>query len=1089
MRPIELKIKGINSYREEQVINFNQLTSQGFFGIFGPTGSGKSTILDAITLALYAKLPRGSKNFININETSASVSFRFSITTTETKEYLVERSFRYPGKDRSSTARNTTARLSLLSDVDTEILADKPTDVTRSCTDLLGLSSDDFLRTVVLPQGQFSDFLKLKNQERRGMLQRIFHLERYGIELTRKVAAARQRMDIEVSSSEGQLQAYDDISKEALDNISSELVELKENLEKEELTEKELSEKYQLLNELKELKAEYDSLLYRETDMLSSKKQIEDIETALLAVKQAESIYPLYKDYKVRLKESNQSQKDIDSLLSDEKKLKQQQSCLEQEMEDNQYPKAIKKLADKEDILKQSTILKEKLDDIQKAILAAQERLSKKQKESDSLNEDSLYYEKELIAKNEELDSLLMQQQKCVVDSRYRQCIEDGRLAENTYRTKRDYYTEAKGKLETCRQMLSAKEQQFTQESLLFQQQIKELLTICAEAESIGKQLESEINQCNEGITKQKKEYLLEELSHYIKDGEKCPLCGNIHPSYVFSNKEEALGASLKDKTNELNALKEKQQYVSQTVLLLQASLSGKEKELSSDEIIETILPADIGTWIEDKKANLSDMLTAFSEQCLKCTSIKASMKEVKDQLKKAKDEVTEFYKALKSLLDNIKTLRKEYDIADFTKEFDLIVEKEKKREEYEEQIKALRLKISELEKSKEDINKRKNSLLQELTKCQAEEKQRVDEKKSLCEQFPDNFNESEDYQSALKTTESEKNILTEKYENWKKSEQEVQASLQKVSGSLQTQENCLKSSQEKQREAYAVYLKELERLGLSPDFDVEKNLMEEDKKQSLLEKVNSYKESLKDIDTQKTYLKGKIKDQTFDEKEWKDLIEALSTSKESLLNYRKKIAVYESQSTDIQKRLAQKDEINAKYQQIIHRRSIIRELEELFKGNAFIEYVAESRLRYIAKEASSILSHISNGNYTLDVNDATEFVIRDNKNGGVLRAADTLSGGEIFITSLSLALALSSSIQLNGSAPLELFFLDEGFGSLDDELLNIVMDSLERIKTDRRSIGIISHVENLKERVPVKLLIEPSQNTGSGSHIRVQYS
>ncbi|MCO7155394.1 AAA family ATPase [Anaerobutyricum hallii] len=66
MRPIELKIKGINSYREEQVINFNQLTSQGFFGIFGPTGSGKSTILDAITLALYAKLPRGSKILLTL---------------------------------------------------------------------------------------------------------------------------------------------------------------------------------------------------------------------------------------------------------------------------------------------------------------------------------------------------------------------------------------------------------------------------------------------------------------------------------------------------------------------------------------------------------------------------------------------------------------------------------------------------------------------------------------------------------------------------------------------------------------------------------------------------------------------------------------------------------------------------------------------------------------------------------------------------------------------------------------------------------------------------------------------------------------
>ena len=549
MRPIELKIKGINSYREEQVINFSQLTSQGFFGIFGPTGSGKSTILDAITLALYAKLPRGSKNFININESSASVSFRFSITTTETKEYLVERSFRYPGKDRTSTARNTTARLSLLSETDIDVLADKPTDVTRSCTDLLGLSSDDFLRTVVLPQGQFSDFLKLKNQERRGMLQRIFHLERYGIELTRKVAAARQRMDIEVSSSEGKLQAYDDISKEILDNISSELTELKGKLEKEELTEKELSAKYQLLSELKELKSEYDNLCRKETEVLSSKKQIEDIESSLVSVKQAESIYLLYKDYKARLNESEQGQKDIDFLLSNAKKLKQRQSCLEQEMEDNQYPKAIKKLAEKEDTLQQSASLKEKLDDIQKEILVTQEKLSDKQKESDSLKRDSLLYEKELIKKNEELDSLLLQQQKCVVDSRYRQCIEDGRLAENTYRTKRDYYAEAKGKLETCRQMLSAKEQQFTQESLLFQQQIKELLTICAEAESIGKQLESEINQCNEGITKQKKEYLLEELSHYIKDGEKCPLCGNIHPSYVFFNKEEALGASLKDKT------------------------------------------------------------------------------------------------------------------------------------------------------------------------------------------------------------------------------------------------------------------------------------------------------------------------------------------------------------------------------------------------------------------------------------------------------------------------------------------------------------------------------------------------------------
>ena len=71
MRPIELTIKGINSYSEEQTIDFRELTKEGIFGIFGPTGSGKSTILDGITLALYGELARKSKNFIHVGSDSA----------------------------------------------------------------------------------------------------------------------------------------------------------------------------------------------------------------------------------------------------------------------------------------------------------------------------------------------------------------------------------------------------------------------------------------------------------------------------------------------------------------------------------------------------------------------------------------------------------------------------------------------------------------------------------------------------------------------------------------------------------------------------------------------------------------------------------------------------------------------------------------------------------------------------------------------------------------------------------------------------------------------------------------------------------
>ena len=145
--------------------------------------------------------------------------------------------------------------------------------------------------------------------------------------------------------------------------------------------------------------------------------------------------------------------------------------------------------------------------------------------------------------------------------------------------------------------------------------------------------------------------------------------------------------------------------------------------------------------------------------------------------------------------------------------------------------------------------------------------------------------------------------------------------------------------------------------------------------------------------------------------------------------------------------------------------------------------------MRYIAAEASVILSSISNGSYELEINDKAEFIIRDNKNGGVPRPCDTLSGGETFIASLSLALALSSAIQLNGTAPLELFFLDEGFGNLDDELLDVVMTSLERLRSTRRSIGIITHVEAIQARVPVKLVVTPSDLSQGGSTIRMEYS
>lgn len=144
--------------------------------------------------------------------------------------------------------------------------------------------------------------------------------------------------------------------------------------------------------------------------------------------------------------------------------------------------------------------------------------------------------------------------------------------------------------------------------------------------------------------------------------------------------------------------------------------------------------------------------------------------------------------------------------------------------------------------------------------------------------------------------------------------------------------------------------------------------------------------------------------------------------------------------------------------------------------------------LNNIVFDSSARLDSITNGRYSLEIDSDYSFVICDNFNGGMRRAIDTLSGGEIFLTSLSLALSLSTQVQLKGSAPLEFFFLDEGFGTLDSELLDIVMGSLEKLHSDKLSVGIISHVEELKNRIPTKLIVKMDKNKLT-SIVNIEYS
>lgn len=183
-------------------------------------------------------------------------------------------------------------------------------------------------------------------------------------------------------------------------------------------------------------------------------------------------------------------------------------------------------------------------------------------------------------------------------------------------------------------------------------------------------------------------------------------------------------------------------------------------------------------------------------------------------------------------------------------------------------------------------------------------------------------------------------------------------------------------------------------------------------------------------------------------------------------------LAVNEREQTLLKEQLERKKQYSAEYESAKAEAELYAKLKSLLYGNEFMEFIAEEYLNDVAFRASERLLLLTGGRYCLHYGDGA-FSVGDNFNGGERRGVHTLSGGETFLVSLSLALALSARICEKSLRPMEFFFLDEGFGTLDSSLVDTVIDSLFTLKSKEFSIGVISHVEELKHRIEKKLTVK----------------
>jgi exonuclease SbcC len=156
--------------------------------------------------------------------------------------------------------------------------------------------------------------------------------------------------------------------------------------------------------------------------------------------------------------------------------------------------------------------------------------------------------------------------------------------------------------------------------------------------------------------------------------------------------------------------------------------------------------------------------------------------------------------------------------------------------------------------------------------------------------------------------------------------------------------------------------------------------------------------------------------------------------------------------------------------------------LADLLRSNKFPQWLAAAALDALVADASDSLLELSGGQFDL-THDKGEFYVIDHADADSRRSVRTLSGGETFQASLALALALSAqltTLAAQGAARLDSIFLDEGFGTLDPDTLEVVAETLENLAQGQRMVGVITHVAALAERAPVRFAIHRDSRTSS---------
>ncbi|MFW8007015.1 AAA family ATPase [Vagococcus fluvialis] len=1041
MQPIRLELENFGPY-EATEIDFSMYYAHTLFLISGKTGSGKTTIFDGMMYALYGKTSGGLRegkemrsNFAD-SENKTKVTFEFK---QDNQTYVIEREPEQLVKKVSGEGfreQKNSARLTVFDSEKNEIdQIIKISEVDKYIANLVGLNREQFSQIVMLPQGEFRRFLNADSNSKEVVLRKLFNTYFYRdvaqlLKTKKKEEEAKFKgLDHSLSAEINQLEWEDDwLEKAAEEENFQELLNLYEEQHEVYIT-KDKTNKKQLKISQEKVKENQDLLNMAEKllEQFREKKQI-DNELNKLKLKETE-----IKEDKEKVSLLKKAEK-IESVVESDEALKEELN--------NRQIKIVENKATKKELQQQFDVLENTLTKLQ----SDKEAIQIKEKKLDKIETSIPLFEEKTLTE-EKLISLQEQLEK--TKQTYNEQLE--KQAE-LVKTKVVFTTNISKESEILQKKSDTREHLRTITDRLEEiesYELKRLTTKKLEEElanlmkkSANKETDLEnSSQAYRQLESDWAKAQIAKLSLKLIDGEPCLICGSTeHPNPAQSHEltEEAINELEKNievQDELLNQLKEQVTTLKNQVIFKEDELA-KSKELLKEEqeiLVSYFKELEETQWLERAKEQENEIkveLNAFDNKLTKIS-------EEKEELIKLEREEN----SLKETLIHQET-----------------------------EVSSLNNQLIEVETINQNILKQLPSEWKLLDEMLEEQTRLMSETTKWHEEVRSTENALTNLKLELATLET---TITNDLKELEVNKQKQILSEQKINEFLI--ENKLS---EKILENLLSDLPQLE---------------------SLEEAIKTYENKRHVLLSRQEELTKLIKNQE------EPVIEPLLVEQERLMSELEEVR---NKTNILELTMKKNQEIVVKVKREIESKKEaqarlleLTELADILSGDgpsklSMERFVLQMYLKKILQRGNEKLVTLTNGRYRFEIKEeqgsskkatGLEINIYDD-NVGAIRSVNTLSGGESFIAALSLALSLAEIIQEEaGGIKIDAMFIDEGFGSLDEDALEMAIRALENIEGEGRIIGIISHVRELKERIPQQLQII-SENGKSKVKTRLEF-